>query len=149
MCQLAGDRNCTYLSETLPRSTEKLARIKRWLYVTQDGRLDKHVLLIGTNSSGSGHRYCPTYTTATVQKIRRKSNFAHVGTEPTSVQLYMNIAGSPAAIQTANVWMLFGRSKIAPRPVLFFCHFLDIAFSLPQEKIRHVWKTLLIRFCNF
>jgi len=146
--QTGWDRNCTYFSEILPHSTEKCARIKRWLYVTEDGRMDKHVLHIGMINSGSGHRYCTTYTTTTVPKIRRKSNFAHVGIEHTCVQLYMYIAGSPAAIQTATVWMVFGRSKTAPRPVLFFCHFFDIALSLPQEKIRHVWK-MLIRFCNF
>jgi len=65
--------------------------------------MDKQVLHIGMNNSGSGHRYCPTYTTATVPKIRRKSNFAHVGIEHTSVQLYINFLGSPDAIQKATV----------------------------------------------
>jgi hypothetical protein len=149
--KMAGDRNCTYVSESLPHSrpTEKCARIKHWLYVTEDGRMDKHFLHIGKNNSNSGHRYCPTYTTVTVPKIRRKSNFAHVGIKHTIVQLYMNIAGSPAAVQTATVWKLFGRSKTAPRPVLFFCHFLNFALSLPQEKIRHVLKMLLISFLIF
>ena len=118
-------------------------------YVTEDGWMDKHVLHSGMNNSGSGHRYCPTCTTATVPKIRRKSKFAHVGTEHTSGELYMNIEGNPAAIQMATVWKLFCSSKTAPRPVLFFCHFLYIALSVPQEKIWHVWKMSLIRFWNF
>jgi len=65
--------------------------------------MDRLFLHTGMNNIGFGHRYCPTYTTVTVPKIRHKSNFAHVGNEHTSSQLYMNIAGSPAAIQKATV----------------------------------------------
>jgi hypothetical protein len=116
--------------------------------VTKARRMDKYFLHIGMNNISSSRRYCPTYTTVTVPKIRHKSNFAHVGNEHTNSQLYISIAGSPAAILKAIVWKLFGRRKTVPRSVLFSCHFRDIALSLPQEKIRHVWKILLIRVCT-
>lgn len=148
MRQTGWDRNCTYFSETLPHSTEKCAKIKRWLYDTEDGRMYKHVLHIAMNNNVSGHRYCPTYTTATVPKIRRKSNFEHGGIEHTSGQLYMYVHRRKSSCNPNGNYL----KGVEPQQDSNTACAILLPLSwhrsfIPQEKIRHVWK-MLIRFCN-
>jgi len=69
----------------------------------------------------SGYTDTPqTYAIVTFRKIRRKSNFAQVGTdcmygEPCSC---LHMQGRVAKIQTLAHWNVIGRSMTAPRPML-------------------------------
>ena len=89
------------------------------------------------------YRHSSPCTLVTFRKIRRKSNFAQVGTEyrPTYGQLYIckpQAVQLKSSFQHAKTLSTSARSarRLCYRPAVFFHHFLLNALSITQETFR-------------